>query len=257
MIEELNILLDKHRQCLKDKTVVKQIGTEWAEITTPYIDRHNDCLQIYARKDGAGYLLTDDGYTINDLLSSGCHLESPKRQNLLKTTLSGFGVKLDQGQLVVHTTPENFSLKKHSIIQAMLAVNDLFYLASPYVESLFIEDVTNWLELSDIRYTPHVKMTGKSGYDHSFDFVIPKSKQNNQPERIIQAVSNPNKGSAENLLLKWVDTKEARQTDSSLYVLLNDEVSPVSLSVIDALINYDIKPALWSQREEVREILAA
>ena len=61
MINEINVLLDKYALWLKDKTVVKKIGEDWIEITTPHIDRHNDCLQIYARKDGQGYMLTDDG----------------------------------------------------------------------------------------------------------------------------------------------------------------------------------------------------
>ena len=43
----------------------------------------------------------------------------------------------------------NFSLRKHSLIQAMLAVNDLFYLASPIITSLFREDVEAWLNSSN------------------------------------------------------------------------------------------------------------
>ncbi len=70
-------------------------------------------------------------------------------------------------------TAEDFPLKKHSLIQAMLAVNDLFYLAKPVVESLFFEDVVAWLDANDIRYTPGVKFPGISGYDHLFSFVIP------------------------------------------------------------------------------------
>ncbi|MDV6343112.1 DUF1829 domain-containing protein [Nitrosomonas sp. Is37] len=137
----------------------------------------------------------------------------------------------------------------------MLSVNDLFYLASPYVASLFVEDVTNWLELSDIRYTPNIKFTGKSGYDHMFDFVIPKSRK--QPERIVQAVSNPKKDSAEALVFKWLDTKETRASDSRLFAFLNDTNINVSLAVIDALKNYDLEPVLWSQREQAKELLAA
>ena len=42
------------------------------------------------------------------------------------------------------------------------SVNDLFYLAVPVVASLFLEDVTAWLELHDIRFTPNVKFTGRT-----------------------------------------------------------------------------------------------
>jgi hypothetical protein len=253
--DEIDNLVEEYMHWLKDKTIVKQIGSIWVQITTPHLDRHNDCLQIYARKNEDGYELTDDGYIISDLNNSGCSLELPKRKELLNSTLAGFGVQNKNGQLCINATRDNFSLKKHNIIQAMLAINDLFYLASPYVASLFMEDVTEWLNLSEIRYTPKVKFTGKSGYDHMFDFVIPKSRE--KPERIVQTLANPKKDNVESLVFKWLDTKEIRASDSSLYVFLNDTDDNVSPAVIDAFKNYSLKPILWSRRDMARKELAA
>ncbi|HEX4275924.1 MAG TPA: DUF1828 domain-containing protein [Bryobacteraceae bacterium] len=88
-----------------------------------------------------------------------------------------FGVKLDYEQLQVTATPENFPLKKHGLIQAMLAINDLFYLAEPVVKNLFFEEVIAWMDLNGVHYTPKVKFTGLSGYDLLFDFVVPKSRR--------------------------------------------------------------------------------
>ena len=255
MYEEIEVLLGAYSRWLKDKTVLKRISDDWLEITTPYLDRHNDYLQIYIRKENNKFILTDDGYIINDLLNSGCALDSPKRQELLKITLAGFGVQLDHEQLIVQATNDNFSQKKHNLIQAMLSVNDLFYLASPFVASLFVEDVSNWLDLANIRYTPKVKLAGKSGYDHMFDFVIPKSRE--QSERIVQAISNPKKDAAEALVFKWLDTREIRSAESRLFAFLNDTNVHVSQSVVEALRNYELKPVLWSQREAAREVLAS
>ncbi|MDR3262389.1 MAG: DUF1829 domain-containing protein [Tannerella sp.] len=253
--DEIQSLLNNYYLWLKDKTIVRQVGNEWVEITTPHMDRHNDYLQIYVRKEGNKFVITDDGYIISDLLDSGCSLDRPKRQELLNTTLAGLGVKLQDGKLIVDATPENFPMKKHNIIQAMLAVNDMFYLASPHIENLFFEDVIKWLDLSDIRYTPRVKFSGKIGYDHLFDFAIPKSR--NYGERIVQTLSNPNKDYAESLVFKWQDTKENRAVDSTLFVLLNDTERQVSGTIIDAFNNYEIKPVLWSKRDQVKEELAA
>ena len=255
MIEEIQELLDSYGRWLKDKTILRQTGEEWVQITTPYLDRNNDYLQLYIRKENGSYILTDDGYVITDLLDSGCPLDSPKRQDLLKVTLAGFGVQLDGSQLLLKATPESFALKKHNLIQAMLAVNDLFYLASPYVVSLFYEDVMQWLDAAEIRYTPRVKITGKSGYDHMFDFIIPKFR--NHPERIVQTIGNPKRDSAEALAFKWLDTRETRATDAKLYAFLNDDQSEIPAPVISALENYDLKPILWSQREKTREALSA
>ena len=137
----------------------------------------------------------------------------------------------------------------------MLAVNDLFYLASPYVTNLFYEDVMQWLDEAEIRYTPRVKIAGKSGYDHMFDFIVPKFRSH--PERVIQTLGNAKKDTAEALVFKWLDTRETRSSDAQLYAFLNDGESEIPSSVISALENYELKPILWSRREGVRGELAA
>ena len=254
MINEIQKLLNDYTVWLKDKTTLRQIEN-WVEITTPYLDRHNDYIQIYARKENSGFLLTDDGYTITDLELNGCKLQSPKRQDLLKMTLNGFGVQIQNNMLEVHASDDNFSLRKHNLVQAMLAVNDMFYLAVPMVASLFYEDVVTWLDLHEIRYTPKVKFTGKTGYDHLFDFVIPKSRR--QPERILQTINRPNRDTAQAVAFSWIDTKEVRPLDAKAYAILNDSEQAISSAVLDALKNYNVMPIPWSGREDVREELAA
>ncbi|MBI4284167.1 MAG: DUF1829 domain-containing protein [Chloroflexi bacterium] len=249
MIDEIQTLLDNYVSWLRDKTTLRQVN-DWVEITTPYLDRHNDQLQIYAKRSDSSYILTDDGYIIDDLEQSGCRLETPKRQSLLKMTLNGFGVQLNANRLEIPASSDNFALRKHNLLQAMLAVNDLFYMAEPIVQTLFFEDVVSWLELNEIRYTQQVKFTGKSGYDHLFDFVIPKSRS--KPERILQAINSPNKNTAEALVFAWIDTKEVRPAESKAYALLNDTDRSVSAGVIEALKSYEVNPVLWSARDAVR-----
>jgi hypothetical protein len=254
MISEIQEMIDQYVVWLKDKTTLRQVK-DWVEITTPYLDRHNDYLQIYARRNNGGFLLTDDGYVLDDLEQTGCKLESGKRQSLLRMTLNGFGVRLEERRLEISASAENFAIRKHSLIQAMLAVNDLFYLASPTVASLFFEDVVAWLDLHEIRYTSKVKFTGKSGYDHLFDFVIPKSKS--RPERIVQTINRPNRDTAQNLIMAWIDTKDVRPPESQAYAFLNDAEHTPTQSVLDALRNYTVNPVLWSQREMSMMELAA
>lgn len=146
-------------------------------------------------------------------------------------------------------------MRKHSLVQAVLAVNDLFYLAEPMVKSLFYEDVVAWLDMADIRYTPKVKFTGKSGYDHLFDFVIPKSRK--APERIVKAINRPGRDTAESLIHAWSDTRDVRPSDSHAYAFLNDTETSVSLGAIEALQSYAIHPVVWSHREGARAELVA
>jgi hypothetical protein len=253
--EELGDLINRYHAWLRDRTVIKQIR-QWTEITTPFLDRHNDCLQVYAkREDDGGYLLTDDSYILHDLEISGCNLDSPKRRELLQTTLNGFGVKLVDRSLQVSATVDNFPLRKHNLIQAMLAVNDLFYLASSTVQNLFFEDVAAWLDESGVRYIPHIKLPGLSNFDHVFDFAIPKSAHS--PERLLRAITNPNRENAQNFAFAWLDTKPARAPNSVAYAVLNDNERPLNTTVLDALSAYGINSVPWTQRANSVEALVA
>jgi len=169
-------------------------------------------------------------------------------------TLRGFGVKLNGDMLEVHTSAANFAASKHNLIQAMLVVDDLFALATPMTASLFYEDVVAWLEAHEIRYTPNVKFTGQSGFDHLFDFIIPKSQ--NQPERIVKTISSPGRDTAQAAAFAWFDIKDVRPPNSKAYAILNDIDRPVPGNVPDALQNYGVKTVLWSRREDVAGELA-
>lgn len=247
-------LINRYYDWLKAKTNWREIN-EWVEITTPYLDRHNDCIQIYLKRQDGEWVLTDDGYTLADLAQSGCEIDTPRRKALLATTLNGFGVQQTFDALEVKATEENFPLRKHSLLQAILAVNDLFYVARANVESFFFEDVALWLDDADVRYTSRVNFVGRSHYNHQFDFVVPKSKR--APERILRVINNPNKDTAQSTAFAWLDTKEVRPSDSQAFAILNDRDRQIGDAVQDALRSYDITPIAWSKREEFRERLTA
>lgn len=247
-------LVDAYVEWLKQKVSVKDIDGV-CEITTPFLDRHNDHLQIYVKKAGDGLILTDDGYTIRDLEMSGFDIGTKKRRRLLHSILNGFGVHLQDEEIIVEARTEDFPQKKHNIIQAMLAVNDLFVMAKSMVASVFREDVETYLRAHQIRFTPSVKFAGKSGFDQSFDFVIPASQK--RPERIIRAINQPTRQSISMLIFVWADTKSARPMESTAYGVLNDTEQEVKPEITSALRQYGMKPLLWSEREEYVEELAA
>lgn len=252
---DIHNLVENYINWLRDKTVLRDMNG-WVEITTPHLDRHNDYVQIYVKfTDNGEIVITDDGQTIVDLEFSGCSLDTPKRKNMLDITLNGFGVHRRGDALEINATRDNFPIKKHNLVQAILAVNDLFVLSQPSVESFFLEDVALWMDKNDIRYVPGAKFHGRSGFEHKFDFVIPKSK--NSPERLINTINVPKKDSAQNAAFSWLDTRGSRPENSQAFFFLNDNDNRVPESVMQALLNYEITPILWSARENFVEQLAA
>jgi hypothetical protein len=254
-VKSIQKITDEYFNWLRDKTVIRNLNGGWDEITTPFLDRHNDCLQIYVKREKNSFVLTDDGYIISDLRLSGCDIDSPKRKSLLQELLSGYGVKCNNSRLETTSNQSDFPTRKHNLVQAMLAVNDMFYLAAPHVASLFTDDISSWFESLNIRYTPNIIFTGKSGFSHHFFGVIPKSK--NQPERIVQPVNNPDRNSIQKVIFEWNDTKELRRIDSILYPILNDIEKTTRQEITSAFASYGIQCISWSLRENFKDLLAS
>jgi hypothetical protein len=251
---DCRLLVSAYVDWLKAKITTADINGA-CEITTPFLDRHNDRLQIYVQNLEDRIRLTDDGYIIGDLEASGCQIDTPKRQALLGTILNGFGVRHEAGELFVEATPQEFPKKKHALLQAMLTVNDMFMTSKQRVVSLFIEDVKQFLDEHEVRNSPQVEFTGKSGYLHRFDFVIPKSKK--MPERLLRAINHPSRDSATSFLFAWTDTKDTRPPNSLAYAVLNDAENALSSDVLAAFQHYDVRPILWSQRGQFIDEFAA
>jgi len=254
MNKPISQLIDEYARWLRGGITVAQIGDAY-EVTTPFLDRHNDHIQIYVRQENGHLVLTDDGYVLADLRQSGCMLESQRRQALLKSILGGFGVAQSGDELTTVAHNGDFPQRKHALIQAMLAVGDLFATAKSHVQSLFLEDVAAFLDSIQARYVPSVQFVGKSGFQHKYDFAIPKSAT--APERLVRAINSPTKQAAELAIFAWTDTRAVRDDAAKMYAMLNDSETKVVGEVADALEQYDIVPVAWSERQKYQQVLAA
>ena len=242
-------IIGDYLRWIKDNTVVKTIEENIScSISTPFLDRHNDHLNIYLIKHGNGFKLTDNGDTLADLKMSGFEISSPKRDAILKTILNGFGVKFNgNDELYVEATVHNVGQKKHYLLQAILAVNDMFNLAKETVYSLFKEDVELYFKSNEIYFSKDIKLSGKSGFDHNIDFLITASKT--KPERLIKTINSPRKDSILSAIMAFSDIAPTREAKAKNFVLYNDTEKDVPTDVISALDNYGILHIPWSQKE--------
>jgi len=247
-------LVDEYLAWLKSGISTKNVAGA-CEITAPFLDRHNDYVQFYIQRVNGRYRLSDDGQTIRDLEMSGVDLSTSKRSRFLEMILNGLGVQRNGDELVTEAADSELGLKQHALIQSILAVNDMFVTAKPFVASLFREDVESFLHSYHVRFISSVQFRGHSHFVHNFDFVVPAS--NKCPERIIKAINQPTRDQATSLLFAWSDTKQVRPEGSRAYAFLNDvEKNPAS-AVLEAFGEYDVTPVLWSEREKYSDELAA
>lgn len=247
-----NNFKDGYFKWLYDNTVQFNIGNNISRLTMPYLDRNNDCTEVFVKSTDNGYVITDDGETLSELYLSNFNLfSSKKRATLFNQILLSHGVsKSDDDELFVSCSKEELFQKIHLLTQCMIKVSDLFYTAKNTVQTLFLEDVQSFLDEQDIRYSPAISFQGISGLTTSYDFVIPKYKD--VPERIIKVVNNISQEQANSILFLWNDTSKARADYSSvLYVFMQDTDKKIPTSVITSMNNYNVVPVKWSKRKEV------
>ena len=251
---DIQNLIDEYATWLRKEITFEKVG-EYYEITTPYLDSANDYLQIYVRQDGDELYFTDDSATINNLKMSGFQLTAARKKHLQRI-LNQYGVKLNGDELIAKAPANSFAQKKHLFIQAMLRIDDMFMISKSKVASFFLDDIQEFFDEKEIYYSDNVQFTGISGFAHNYDFLLQRSRT--KPERLCQAVNNPNKSSMGNILFAWNDTKPARKNGSQLIVILNDQ-NNIAKGVEDAFLNYDAKVIKWSERDSTNnlELLSA
>lgn len=242
-----NDLVEKYISWLKTSITAYTFDNGVVEINSPFMDRRNDHLQIFVIKENDLLRITDDGYTINDLESSGLEINTETRRKILDVTLSGFGVNIsNDNELYVLASVTDFPAKKHRLIQAMLAVNDMYVLSTNNIASLFKQDVEKYLRENHVKFSKDVTFYGKSGLAHSFDFLINPS--DNAKERLIKTSSRIDSSTVSNILFSWNEIIELRGNEQELFLFISDTTKTISSKHITAFRTYGVTPILWKDR---------
>lgn len=245
---------------LKSKFEEKELRNEVHRITTPFIDRNNDFVEIYIVKISDGlFRITDDGSTISELEFSGMDIfKSERRKKILTEILNSYGVSInDNHEIYVDVDKSNFAFKKHMLLQCIIKISDLFYISSASIKSLFSEDVKMFFDANDIRYVQNIQIQGKSKFNSNFDFAIPHSKQS--PDKLIKLINDPRSDNIKSVIFAWEDTKEERNSlhETKLYAFINDSNKKISTDSINALKQYGIEHINWSEKEDAIPRLVA
>lgn len=242
---DIHQLISRYTEWFKSEITFEKIG-EYYEINTPFLDNANDYLQIYVKQEPDNIILSDDGYTIQNLKMNGFNF-TPKRREHLDRIVKQYGIELVNDELIANTSINQFPYKKHMFIQAMLKIDDMFTINQSRIASLFLDDIQEFFQQHGIFYVENLQFTGTSGFTHQYDFLFQRSKT--KPERLCRAINHPNKSNMSNVLFEWNDIKPLRKKDSQLVVFLNDN-NEIAKGVIDGFLNYDAKVICWSKREQ-------
>ncbi|CUU89651.1 prophage protein [Campylobacter hyointestinalis] len=251
---DINALVESYISYLKSDFDISKIDNNTYEISTPFLDRHNDNISIYAILHNDTIKLTDGGETISDLQFSGLDINKNKKKRELDIILNGFSIDYEGDELYTIANKNNFARKQHNIIQAIISVNDMFVLSQNKVNSFFFDDVISFFDNNDIRNSSNIIMQGKSHLTHKIDFIISKSKTQN--ERLIKLINTPNKDNLKATLFTFNDLED-RVYNTDDIIIFNDNQKIVTDDLLEATKQYNIKSLLWSKKEDFKDYLAA
>lgn len=237
-----------------------EIESKLVRIDTPFFDRHNDSLILYAIiNQDETITLTDGGYILDDLEASGIFiLRSAQRKSLLKAQLLSYGVQLKTftNELTLTTDVTNFPNDKHRLLQAMLFTNDMFMVNKKQTTNVFYEDVARFLEEHNIRSFHDVSFVGRSGMTHKFEFSIPGLKE--IPDKLIKTLNVPNNEMYAKALTADVhNTMDVLKRPTTFYTMINDTEKEIKPDILSLLKQEKIHVIPFSKRDDFLKELSS
>ena len=125
----LDKLLNGYNQWLTDNTK-SRVENGWTIITTPFLDRSNDMIEILVEKTDTGIKLTDMGWTIDVLGMSSIDIKDDRNKRAVIEILNGFHIQLDNEYVIFDNCSNNtdeFSIALHHMTQAIILVSHQNY----------------------------------------------------------------------------------------------------------------------------------
>ena len=116
------IFTDGYINWIKLNTVITPLPNGWTEISTPFMDSHNDGLVIYAKKEQDEVVLSDNGYFIEDM-----ELYGSVNQQEIRDFFHRYGITVtDDKELPIRGSLKEYPAKQHALLQAMMVASHLF-----------------------------------------------------------------------------------------------------------------------------------
>ena len=125
-----------------EKATIAPEGLERFRVFTPFMFDDGDHLSIVMKKDGDGWMLSDEGNTYMRLTydMDEQDLREGKRHAIIASALSLFDVEDRDGELVIRVRDGLYGDALFSFAQAILKIADVSYLSSESVHSALMDD---------------------------------------------------------------------------------------------------------------------
>jgi hypothetical protein len=123
-------------------------GPDRFRVLTPFRFEDGDHFGIVLKRDGDGWILTDEAHTMMHLSYwlEEKDFETGNRQAIVQGSLSGFSVEDRDGEFIIPITDERYGDALFNFVQALSKVTDVSFLSRERVRSTFLEDLRSFLQ---------------------------------------------------------------------------------------------------------------
>ena len=130
----------REKVCAKVRVAAE--GMSRYRVLTPFLFDDGDHLVILLKREGGGWVLSDEGHTYMHLTYDldERDLQRGTRQKIIANALSVFTVEDRDGELVLRIRDERYGDALYSFVQALLRITDVSFLSRERVRSAFMED---------------------------------------------------------------------------------------------------------------------
>lgn len=165
-------------------------------------------IEIFAETTTEGYLLSDEGETLNILFVSGLVIEDNKELLAQVRRIAEIhGVDFANSTLSIHATDDDLGQASQQLLSAIQAVSYLIYKRRQHSRTTFRDSVEELLLENRVIYTPNVVARGAAN-THTIDFFI-NSDKNIFIESIAASSVITARNKAKDVAYKWLDLRRA------------------------------------------------
>lgn len=204
-------LLDNYYTWLKENYRINSIDENCDEIITPFLDSLNDYIYVYVTHKKDEIILSDDGYTLNNLELMGIDI-TPTRKKILDNILKTYDISISNtNELYISGDEIDFPSMKFKLTSAIVKIDDLNYTKRTNTFNLFKEEVLHYFKNNNFGGLSNYACSGQSGLSYTLPYIIPKHNKN--PHRIFEVASKLSKNLMMQLAYEFSDIQKASVFD--------------------------------------------
>ena len=112
-------------------------GPDRFRVFTPFVFDDGDHLAVVLRKEGAGWVLSDEGHTYMHLADDGDEPDPRKktRERIMSNALSASGIEDRGGELILTVRETRWADALYSFVQGVIRVTGAWYAFTEQVKS--------------------------------------------------------------------------------------------------------------------------